>query len=144
MCACVRACVQEMSERLRASGKVDSSAERCDALAHLSQLAQLTVGQVSAVDVATQLSAYARWSAERQADVDDQLDRHRVADTKRELARRIVELRARDEKLRYFETEATIELRISERPADPHIEEAVCEEEFVPPPSERRSDKRRR
>ena len=34
-------------------------------------------------------------------------------------------------------------MKISERPPDPHIEEVVYEEEFVTPPGERNSEKRK-
>jgi len=73
-----------------------------------------------------------------------QIEEHRVEQKKKEVAQRILDLQSREEKLRYFEKQAQIELKISERPPDPHIEEAVSEEEFVAPPGERRSEKKRR
>ena len=135
---------QELAAILRSSGKVDTSEEFSDVNSHLSRLAEDTVGQSTPSDVATQAAMYGRWAAERQADVDRDLEERRVAHRKREIADRILELRAREERLRYFEMQTQIELKISERPVDPLFEEAVSEEEFVAPPGERKSEKRRR
>ena len=136
--------VQELSEKLKAAGKVDASGEFSDVDAQLSRLAEETAAEVSATDTATQLAQYRQWADDRQTEVDEQLERYRVERKKKDIVQRILDLQAREEKLRYFEKQTQIELKISERPPDPHIEEAVSEEEFVPPPGERKSEKRRR
>lgn len=87
---------------------------------------------------------YRQWAADRQTEVDRQLEEHHIAQKKKDIVQRILDLQAREEKLRYFEKQSQIELKISERPPDPHLEEVVSEEEFVAPPGERRADKRRR
>jgi len=135
---------QELSEKLKAAGKVDASGEFSDVDAQLSRLAEETAAEVSANDTATQLAQYRQWADDRQTEVDEQLERYRVERKKKDIVQRILDLQAREEKLRYFEKQTQIELKISERPPDPHIEEAVSEEEFVPPPGERKSEKRRR
>jgi len=129
---------------LKAAGKVDTSEEFADVDSQLSRLAEQTYAKVSAGDVETQQSLYHQWADDRQAEVDRQMEQQRVKQKKKDLVQRILELQAREEKLRYFESQAQIELKISERPPDPHIEEAVSEEEFVAPPGERKSEKRRR
>jgi len=135
---------QELTEKLKAADKVDTSDEFADVDRQLSRLAEQTAADVSADDIATQLAVYRQWADERQTEVAEQLERHRVEQKKKDIVERILDLQARDEKLRYFERQAQIEIKISERPPDPQVEEAVSEEEFVPPPSERRSEKRRR
>ena len=135
---------QELSEKLKATGKVDSCEEFADTDSQLSRLAEQTAAEVSTEDMETQVSLYRQWADNRQTEVDRQLEEHRVDQKKKNLVQRILDLQAREEKLRYFEKQAQIELKISERPPDPHLEEAVCEEEFVAPPGERKSDKRRR
>jgi len=135
---------QELTERLKAAGKVDTSDELSDIDSQLSRLVERTAADVSDSDIETLSSLYRRWSDERQSELDEQLERYRVEQKKKDIVQRILDLQAREEKLRYFEKQTQIELKISERPPDPHIEEAVSEEEFVPPPSERRSEKRRR
>ena len=99
--------------------------------------------EVSEHDIETQVALYRQWAEDRQTEVDRQVEEHRVSQKKKDLVQRILDLQAREEKLRYFEKQTQIELKISERPPDPHLEEAVSEEEFVPPPGER-SEKRRR
>jgi len=140
-CDCIS---QELAEKLTAAGKVDSSDAFTDIDLQLSRLVEQTVDETSSNDIATQLGLYRQWTDERQMDVDRQLDDYRIKQKKQDLVRRILELQAREEKLRYFEKQSQIELKISERPPDPHIEEAVSEEEFVAPPGERKSEKRRR
>ena len=90
------------------------------------------------------MALYRQWAVYQQAEVDRQIEQRRISQKKKDLVQRILDLRAREEKLRYFEKQSQIELKISERPPDPHIEEAVSEEEFVAPPGERKTEKRKR
>jgi len=135
---------QELAEKLKASGKVDESDELSDVDKQLSWLAEQTAAEVSSKDIETQVALYHQWANDRQTEVDQQLEEHRIELKKKDIVRRILDLQAREEKLRYFEKQSQVELRISERPPDPHLEEVVSEEEFVAPPGERKTEKRRR
>lgn len=135
---------QELSEKLKVAGQVDSSDELLDIHAQLSRLAEETEAKTSAKDIETLLGLYRQWADDRQTEVDIQLEQHRIEQKKKDLVQRILDLQAREEKLRYFEKQTQIELKISERPPDPQIEEAVSEEEFVAPPGERKTEKRRK
>jgi len=110
----------------------------------LSRLCEQTAAGVSEKDIETQVELYRQWSDDRQTEVDRQVEQRRVDQKKKAIVQRILDLQAREEKLRYFEKQTQIELNISQRPPDPHIEEAVSEEEFVAPPGERKTEKRRR
>jgi len=90
------------------------------------------------------VALYRQWTNDRQTEVDKQLEDHRIELKKKDIVGRILDLQAREERLRYFEKQSQIELSISERPPDPHLEEVVSEEEFVAPPGERKTEKRRR
>ena len=90
------------------------------------------------------MALYRQWTNDRQTEVDKQLEDHRIELKKKDIVGRILDLQAREERLRYFEKQSQIELSISERPPDPHLEEVVSEEEFVAPPGERKTEKRRR
>lgn len=135
---------QELAEKLKVAGKVDTSDEFSDVDSQLSRLAEQTAAEVSTKDVETQATLYRQWAEVRRAEVDRQVEEQHLQQKKKEIVRRILDLQAREEKLRYFEKQVDIELRISERPPDPHVEEVVSEEEFVAPPGERKSEKRRR
>jgi len=100
--------------------------------------------EVSQRDIETQVALYRQWADDQQAEIDRQVEQHRISQKKKDLVQRILDLQAREEKLRYFEKQSQIELKISERPPDPHVEEAISEEEFVAPPGERKTEKRRR
>jgi len=123
---------------------VDTSDEFSDIDSQLLRLAEQAAAEVSEEDVETQVALYRQWAEDRQTEVDRQVEEHRVNQRKKDIARRILELQAREEKLQYFEKQSQVELKISERPPDPHVEEVVSEEEFVAPPGERKTEKRRR
>ena len=123
---------------------MDTSDEFSDIDSQLLRLAEQAAAEVSEEDVETQVALYRQWAEDRQTEVDRQVEEHRVNQRKKDIARRILELQAREEKLQYFEKQSQVELKISERPPDPHVEEVVSEEEFVAPPGERKTEKRRR
>jgi len=129
---------------LKAAGKVEMSDEFSDVDLQLSRLVEQATAEVSEKDIEMQEALYHQWADDRQSDVDRQVEEHRLSQKKQDIVKRILDLQAREEKLRYFEKQTQIELKISERPPDPHIEEVVSEEEFVAPPGERKSEKRKR
>ena len=129
---------------MKAAGKVEMSDEFSDVDLQLSRLVEQATAEVSEKDIEMQEALYHQWADDRQSDVDRQVEEHRLSQKKQDIVKRILDLQAREEKLRYFEKQTQIELKISERPPDPHIEEVVSEEEFVAPPGERKSEKRKR
>lgn len=96
------------------------------------------IARVAASDAAKQKETYARWTVERQQQVDAQLERYRTERKKREIAQRLVSLRQREEKLRFFEQQTKIDLTIADAPKELPIKVASIEEQFVAPPSERK------
>jgi len=128
---------QELSGKLKASGKIVKTQPEA-ASRELAKLVADTFAVVAASDTAALKDTYIRWTEEQQQELDSQLKRHLSERKKRELAERLVSLRAREERLRFFEQQTQIELTIADTPTELPIKVASIEEQFVAPPGERR------
>jgi len=85
---------QELTEKLKAAGKVDSSDEFSDIDSQLSRLAEQTAAEVSASDISTQLDLYRQWADDRQTELNQQLEQYRVQQKKKDIVQRILDLQA--------------------------------------------------
>ena len=97
---------------------------------------KLTVG-CEAQDITDQQRVYRRWEAERQDDIQTQIDTANNLQKRRQIAERLKELQAKEEKLSYFEQQEKIMLGVSRAPKFRPIEDVQEEEQFVAPPTER-------
>jgi len=130
----------ECVEKLKSAGKLSASSDT-----DLSTLRQRVIDSqsaVSATDCSRLTDMYRQWLDERQQLVDKQLQDAAVNVKKQEIAQRLLELKAREEKLRFFDEQTKLELKITELPADWDrvVSDEVSEEQFVAPPGERRGE----
>ena len=78
---------------------------------------------------------YKHWVENRQKLVDDHIKKATMEKRKKEIADRLIELREKEEKLRFFEQIEKINLGISRRVIRKPIEDKEEEEIFVAPPT---------
>lgn len=90
------------------------------------------------IDIAAQAKLFEKWVKNRTIMLEEQVQRYQLEQKKRNIANRLLELKAKEEKLRYFEQRVKIELKISQQPVMKPIEDVVEEEQFVAPPGERK------
>jgi hypothetical protein len=123
-----------LAERVSALGLATSDVS-LDAL--LKEHVASSIAGHEATDIAAHPPRYAEWQQHRSAYLQGELEAQRVAEKKREMMERILELRARDEKLRFFEQADRIELGIASKTSKEAPEKVGKEEVFVAAPGER-------
>jgi small subunit ribosomal protein S27 len=132
----------ELVGKLRSAGKVatDESVDSTDA--KLLKRVTDSLSVVSQTDIDQISTTYRGWINSRQSALDQQLEQYKLTQKKKQIALRLVELRQREEKLRYFEEQSKIELNIAELPSDwdRPVTGDVSEEQFVAPPGERKGE----
>jgi small subunit ribosomal protein S27 len=133
---------EELVDKLRSAGKVatDESVDSTDA--KLLKRVTDSLSVVSQTDIDQISTTYRGWINSRQSALDQQLEQYKLTQKKKQIALRLVELRQREEKLRYFEEQSKIELNIAELPSDwdRPVTGDVSEEQFVAPPGERKGE----
>ena len=88
-------------------------------------------------DIEKQCALFKHWNARRKELVDEQIEELRNQKRREELAKRLVSLQQKEEKLRYFEEQDKIKTGISRKKYEKPIEDIREEELFVLPPGER-------
>ena len=88
-------------------------------------------------DIESQHSLFSRWNDDRQQRLDAEIDRIRKLQMKTSIEQRLRDMKAREERLRFFEQEDKIHLSISQLPRMRPIEDVKEEEQFVGTPAER-------
>ena len=116
------------------AGKIDDT---IDLEKELVKMVDLVISKMEPVDVEEQCRLFDRWDEERQALVDTQVEQLRTTQRKRKIAERLLTLKSREERLRFFERQSKMDLIISMQPKIKPIEDVVEEELFVAPPGER-------
>jgi len=124
-----------LSAKLTATpGKVMDSVDTGELLArHVKDV----IARVEPIDAKEQRKLYSDWAMERESLLYEQVRRIQTEQKKLDVARRLLDLKAREEKLRYFDEQTKMDLAIADQPKMRPIEDVVEEEQFVAPPSER-------
>ena len=87
--------------------------------------------------MAAQRSLLLQWGDQREERLEGEMERVRRLHKKASIEQRLKELKAREERLRFFEQEDKIHLSISQLPRMRPIEDVKEEEQFVGTPGER-------
>lgn len=120
---------------LKKSGKV---ADNIAVEEELLKLLNERINTYEPIDIAAQTKLFEEWVKNRTTLLEEQIQRYQLEQKKRTIANRLLELKAKEEKLRYFEQRVKIELKLSQQPVMKPIEDVVEEEQFVAPPGERK------
>lgn len=126
---------QELCDVLKKSGKV---ADNIAVEEELLKLLNERINTYEPIDIAAQTKLFEEWVKNRTTLLEEQVQRYQLEQKKRNIAKRLLELKAKEEKLRYFEQRVKIDLKISQQPVMKPIEDVVEEEQFVAPPGERK------
>jgi hypothetical protein len=97
------------------------------------------INKFTSSDIEDQKQQFLGWEKNRETRLQEQIKLIQIKQKKNEVAQNLLELTAKEEKLRYFEQKSKIDLQISLQPQIRLIEEVIEEEQFVAPPSERKS-----
>ncbi|ESO02013.1 hypothetical protein HELRODRAFT_65965, partial [Helobdella robusta] len=89
--------------------------------------------------IQNQKNIYDTWNKERNRLIEDRERQLKIKLKKDEIAKKLIDLTQKEEKLRFYEEKTNMELKISEQPEFPKIKDVVLEEQFVAPPGERKS-----
>lgn len=128
---------QELSEQLKKTGKVSGDISLED---ELLKLVNERIKTCEPIDVASQKKLFAEWETERTTLLEEQIKQYQTEQRKRDIAQRLLDLRSKEEKFRYFEKKVEMDLKISQQPTMRPIEEVVEEEQYVAPPGERKAE----
>jgi len=126
-----------MSEQLKKTGKVSGDISLED---ELLKLVNERIKTCEPIDVASQKKLFAEWETERTTLLEEQIKQYQTEQRKRDIAQRLLDLRSKEEKFRYFEKKVEMDLKISQQPTMRPIEEVVEEEQYVAPPGERKAE----
>lgn len=98
--------------------------------------------QETAIEKQKQL--FDHWNKLRDSMLDEQLKRLADEQKKEDIAKRLIDLKEKEERLKFFQEKISIDLVIENRPDPPKIKDVVIEEQFVAPPGERKSGDKKR
>ena len=125
--------MQDLNSKLEGSAIISS--DPLEPL--LKSFVEENISQHQNTDIEHQLSLYNEWEQARQDRLNKEVSEQQLKARKQAIVDRLMEIQAKDEKLRYFEQLEKIELGISERPDIKPIEDIKEEEIFVAAPGER-------
>jgi len=126
---------QELLTQLKSAGKIVKSV---DVNALLRERVAKVIAVTETHDKAALSRLYETWSHDRESLLQEQIRHIETERRKKELAERLLKLKLQEEKLRYFDEQSRIELKIVENPPiENPMDKVVEEEQFVAPPTER-------
>ena len=85
-----------------------------------------------------------QWNKLRDSMLNEHLKKLADKQKKDDIAKRLIDLKEKEERLKFFQEKISIDLVIENRPDHPKMKDVVIEEQFVAPPSERRSSDKKK